>query len=93
MNRIPRIIPITDLRQDAAALLDGVQDSDDPCIITQRGRASAVLLSVKAYERCRRESELLRVLATGEREILEGRGQVVESVFREADRMLAAGAP
>jgi len=33
--------------------------SDEPVVITQRGRASAVLQSTQAYERTQRENEIL----------------------------------
>ena len=49
MPTVPDIIPITDLRQDAAAALKRVRASTQPVVITQRGRAAAVMLSVEAY--------------------------------------------
>ena len=91
MARVPKIVPITDLRQDAASLLDEIQNSDEPCVITQRGRATAVLLSVEAYERSQRENELLRLLALGEKEVAEGKGHSLDSVLRDADRLLKNG--
>ncbi len=91
MARVPKIVPITDLRQDAASLLDEIQNSDEPCVITQRGRATAVLLSVEAYERSQRENELLRLLAQGEKEVGEGKGHSLDSVLRDADRLLKNG--
>lgn len=72
MPKVPNIMPITDLRQDAAAALKQVRDSREPIIITQRGRAAAVLLSVEAYERAEYERKLLRAIARGEREIAAG---------------------
>ncbi len=36
MAKVPKIVPITDLRQDAASLLDEVRNTDEPCVITQR---------------------------------------------------------
>ena len=42
MNSIPNIIPISDLRQDAAAVIKSANTQDEPVVITQRGRASAV---------------------------------------------------
>ncbi len=36
--KVPTIIPITDLRQDAATVLRQVRDSKEPIVITQRGR-------------------------------------------------------
>ena len=69
MSKVPDIIPVTDLRQDAAAALKRVRASDQPLVITQRGRAAAVMLSVEAYERAEHERQILRLLARGEREI------------------------
>ena len=91
MRKVPRIVPITDLRQDAASLLDEVRKTEEPWIITQRGRATAILLSVDAYERSQRENELLRLLATGEKEIGEGKGYSLDSILRQADGLLENG--
>lgn len=89
MPKIPHIIPVTDLRQDAAAALKRVRTSQQPVVITQRGRAAAVMLSVEAYEQREQERELLRLLARGEREIAAGKGHNLASVLAEADRLLA----
>jgi prevent-host-death family protein len=88
VQRVPKIVPVTDLRQDAAAVLKQLQESHEPLVITQRGRAAAVLISLEAYERSRAERELLRQLARGEREIAEGRGHSLDSVLREAKALL-----
>jgi len=86
--KVPRIVPVTDLRQDAAAVLKKLQESEEPLVITQRGRATAVLLNLGAYERSQHERELLRLLALGEREIAKGEGYSLDSVLREADALL-----
>jgi len=91
MANVPDIIPITDLRQDAAATLQRVRSSRHPAIITQRGRAAAVLLSLEAYERGEHERQLLRLLAQGEREIKAGKGFDLNEVLAEADALLADG--
>ncbi len=57
MRKLPEIIPVSDLRQDAAKVLKRVHDSNEPLIITQRGRAAAVMLSPEAYERSERDRE------------------------------------
>ncbi len=51
MAKAPKIIPDTDLRQNAASVLKRVRHSKQPVVITQRGRAAAVMLSPAAYER------------------------------------------
>ena len=89
MPKIPEVIPVTDLRQDAAAALKKVRSSNQPLVITQRGRATAVMLSIEAFEQGEHERQILRLLARGEREIAAGRGHDLESVLREADALLA----
>ncbi|HEV8308642.1 MAG TPA: type II toxin-antitoxin system Phd/YefM family antitoxin [Methylomirabilota bacterium] len=89
MVKVPDIIPITDLRQDAAAALKRARESRQPVVITQRGRAAAVLVSVETYERAEHERQLLRLLARGEREIAAGEGYDLDSVLAEADELLA----
>lgn len=89
MPKIPDIIPITDLRQDAAAVLKQVRKRKLPLIITQRGRAAAVMLSVEAYEQAEYERKILRVLARGEKEIAAGKGYSLKQVLAEADALLA----
>jgi len=89
MRKLPEIIPVSDLRQDAANVLKRVHDSNEPLIITQRGRAAAVMLSPQAYERSERDRELLYLLAKGEEEIESGEGHDLSSVFADADALLA----
>jgi prevent-host-death family protein len=89
MGRLLNIIPVSDLRQDAAKVLKRVKESGEPVVITQRGRAAAVMLSVEAFEQSERDRELLRLLAKGEKEIEAGEGQDLDSVLAEADALLA----
>lgn len=88
MPKLPAIIPVTDLRQDAAAVLDQLKESSEPVVITQRGRAAAVLLSPEAYERSERERQMLRLLARGELEIRKNHGVDLDKVLAEADELL-----
>jgi hypothetical protein len=61
----------------------------DPLIIAQRGRAATVMIGVDAYEKFEHEKELLLLLARGEREIKAGEGYDLDTVFAEADALLA----
>lgn len=88
MSKLRNIIPVSDLRQDAANLLKRLNKNNEPLIITQRGRAAAVLIGVEAYEEFEREKELLRILAEGEREVALGEGYDIDTVFAEADVLL-----
>ena len=88
MTRIPQIVPISDLRQGAAALLKKVRESRDPVIVTQRGRPAAVLLSVEEFERREQDLEILRLLAQGEKDIAAGVGHDLDEVLADADELL-----
>lgn len=89
MPKLPDIVPVTDLRQDAAAVLARVRKSAQPVVITQRGRAAAVMVSAESYERAESERQILKLLARGEREIAKGKGYDLESILKDADEVLA----
>jgi len=89
MTRSPQIIPISDLRQDASGILKRMAASHDPLFITQRGRATAVIVSMQEYEHTQHELEILRLLARGEKEIEAGSGFDLKTVLAEADALLA----
>ena len=88
MSAVPNIIPISELRQDASGIVRRASDSGEPVFITQRGRASAVLVSTGAYERTQHELEILRLLVRGEADIAAGVGYDLDVVMAEADALL-----
>lgn len=60
------ILPVTDFRNNAADILAQLTQSGRPILLTQRGRASAVLLDVREYQRmCDRLEELERLVGEG----------------------------
>lgn len=88
MGAVPDIVPITDLRQDASGIVRRASSSGSPIFITQHGRATAVVVSAKAYERTQRELEVLRLLARGQSEAEAGAGYGLDDVLEDADRLL-----
>ena len=90
MPRVPDIIPVSDLRQDAANILNRARQSGQPVVITQRGRAAAVMVSIDEFERAQDEREILLLLARGEKEIAAGKGYNLDSVLAEADELIAS---
>ena len=91
MVKIPDVLPITDLRHDAAAVLRRVRSRKNPLIITQRGRAAAVMLSLYAYDQGEHERQIRLLLARGEREIASGKGHDLDVVLAEAEALLRQG--
>ncbi len=93
MAKVPDIVPVSDLRQDAAAVLRRIRQLKQPLIVTQRGRAAAVMLSIEAYQQIEQQLHLLRLFARGEKEIAAGEGHSLTSVLAEADALLAGDEP
>ena len=91
MDKVHEIIAVSELCQDAATILRRVQNSEQPLVITQRGRAAAIMLSLEAYERLARNQDLLNLLARGEQEIATGIGHGLDEALAEADDLLAEG--
>jgi prevent-host-death family protein len=89
----PKIIPISDLRQNASDVVKSVSSSREPVFITQRGRAAAVMVSMEVYENAQHEMDILHLLAKGEKEIAAGTGYELDDVMKEADRYLEAAKP
>jgi prevent-host-death family protein len=93
MPSAPKIIPISDLRQNASDVVKSVSSSREPVFITQRGRAAAVMVSMEVYQSAQHEMDILHLLARGEKEIAAGNGYELDNVLKEADLYLEAAKP
>ena len=89
MGKLSNIIPVSDLRKNAAKLLKQLKNTKEPLIITQRGRATAVIISTDEYEKFEHEKELLRLLTEEDRGIEIGEGSDLDAILAEADVFLA----
>lgn len=72
------IIPISDLQRQAAAIVNDVNEFSEPIVITQRGRAAAVIVSADRYSQIEEdlalldELELQDLIMQGKKEIAGG---------------------
>ena len=89
MSGSPTIIPISDLRQDAAGVIKRAALSHEPVFITQRGRPTAVMVDARTYERTQHQLQILQLLARGTAEIEAGVGRDMDAVFADADELLS----
>jgi prevent-host-death family protein len=89
MSKQADSIQVADLAHDTNAVSRRLRSFRRPLVITQRGRGTAVLLSMTVYEKAEHERELLRLLARGEKEIAEGAGVDLAKVLADADAILA----
>ncbi len=82
------IEPVTTLKTKSAELIRRAKQSGQPIVITQNGKATAVLIDVESYERQSEALLLLRYLAVGEEEIGKGKGVAHEKALRRFERKL-----
>lgn len=64
---------VTTLKRQATELLDEIERSREPILITQHGLPSAYLVDVESYELLQHRMSLLEGIARGERAVEDGR--------------------
>ena len=73
MNITNDIKPVTYLKSRAADLLNQINETHRPVIITQNGEPRAVLQDPKSYENMRNAIGILKLISEGEADVREGR--------------------
>ena len=91
MAKSSRAVSVAELGANPGRVVRRVRGSKQPLMVTERGRAQAVLLGVEAFERNERERQILRELARGEREIASGRGFSLEKVQVDPETLSRIG--
>ena len=73
MNLAEDIQPITYLKSHAANLLQQVNDTHRPVIITQNGVARGILQDPQSFENMKNALSMLKLMVQGEADIRAGR--------------------
>ena len=81
MNTKEDIRPVTYLKSRAADLLEQINTTHRPVIITQNGEARGVLQDPETYDRMRTAIGLLKLIAQGEEDVRAGRLIDQDSLF------------
>lgn len=79
---------ITYLKSNAAELLNQINETQRPIIITQNGEPRAVLQDPKSYENMRNAIGILKLISQGEEDIKTGKVKTQEEVFENIDSLL-----
>ncbi|RLB51982.1 MAG: type II toxin-antitoxin system Phd/YefM family antitoxin [Deltaproteobacteria bacterium] len=90
MDSSKDIEPVTTLKRDAATLIERARKRSSPIVITQNGKATAVLQDIESYERQRRALLLLKLLARGEKDYEAGNTQTHAQVGKQIRKRLLA---
>ncbi len=90
MHIIDDIKPVTYLKSKAADLLNQINTTHRPVIITQNGEPRAVLQDPKSYEDMRNAIGLLKLISQGEADVRNSRIKPQEKVFKDLEKALKA---
>jgi len=85
MNITYDIKPVTYLKSRAADLLNQINETHRPVIITQNGEPRAILQDPKSYENMRNAIGILKLLSQGEADFRNGQTKLQEDVFKEIE--------
>ncbi len=77
---------ITDLKRNTNSVLDQIHKTKRPVILTVNGKAEAVLIDAKEYEKTTNAFNLLKLLVSAEEELKEGRFTEAKGFFQEFKR-------
>ena len=88
MNITSDIKPVTYLKSRAADLLNQINDTRRPVIITQNGEPRAVLQDPESYESMRNAIGILKALSQGESDIKNGKIKSQEEMFNAIESSL-----
>ncbi len=78
---------ITDLKRNTNSVLEQMHKNKRPVVLTVNGKAEAVLLNAKEFEKITSAFNLLKLLAPAEEDIRDGRYRDAKAFFKEFKRV------
>ena len=88
MNTKQDIRPISFVKANAANLLEQVNKTHRPVIITQNGEAKAVLLDTESYDSMQNAIGILKLISMGEKDIKDGKFAEQNSFFANVENKI-----
>ena len=87
---IQNIQSLTQFRQNANSVIKEVAETGSPVVITQNGRAAAVVVSPQEWERTQESLAMLQMVALRRQEINAGKVVDFDEGMRKVDAMIEA---
>jgi prevent-host-death family protein len=77
---------VTELKRKTREILDQIHETGRPVVLTVNGKADAVLMDAKSYERQLRAANMARLLAVGEEDAAARRVRPMRAFLKELRR-------
>jgi prevent-host-death family protein len=77
---------ISYLKANAAELVNQLEESGEPLVVTQHGKAKLVVMDAGSYDRLQEALALSKLLAQGRREAESGKSRPAAAVFAKLEK-------
>lgn len=88
---LPDIVPVTEVKRNAAQVLDQLRQDKRPVLITEHGRAAAILLDVGSYEELTKRADILDRMIQLQPEITKAMTAIWADVTRAIQSVHTSG--
>ena len=85
----PTIMPLSEFRQHSSAMVKEISESSTPMMLTQNGRAAAVVVSPEMWERMTNSLTMMRLLTALDNQPAET-DRPFDEVMDGIDKMVAS---
>lgn len=90
MQKLENIKPISYIKANAAKVLDHVNETRAPYIVTQNGEARGVIVDVETFQTMQDALKLFKLFAQSEAEVAKGKVVRQKDLFDTVERELDA---
>jgi prevent-host-death family protein len=77
------ILSLSELEKNAGRILHQLRKTGRPIVITVKGKADAVLMDAKTYEKYLKAANMARLLAPAEADVAAGRVRSAQTFLKE----------
>jgi prevent-host-death family protein len=88
MDMVQDIKPISFVKANAADLIDQINETRRPLIVTQNGEAKAVMIDPVSYQNLQTGIKMFKLLAQSESEIQSGKKIGQKDLFSKIEKKL-----
>jgi len=75
--------PISHIKSHASEIISEISETGNPVVVTVNGEARVIIQDIKEYEKDRESMAMLKILAMGRKDVLEGRHKPTRQTFAE----------
>jgi len=73
--------PISHIKSHASEIISEISETGNPVVVTVNGEARVIIQDIKEYEKDRESMAMLKILAMGRKNMLEGRHKPIHQAI------------